>query len=50
MQTPQVPFPAHSMLPPVGRITAVAQSVLRSSVSVGHALQRSLVELGEAQR
>ena len=43
-------FPAHSMLPSVGRFTAAAQSMPGNSVAVGHALKRSLVALWEAQR
>ena len=44
-----MPFPVRSTIPLVVRFTAVAQSMLGGSVSVGHALKRSLVALGEAQ-
>ena len=47
---PQQPFPARSMLPSVGRFTLTAQNMLGTSVEAGHALKRSLVALGEAQR
>ena len=49
-RAPQQPFPARSMLPTVGRFTMMAQSILGTSVTAGHALKRSLVALGEAQR
>ena len=49
-KAPQQPFPARSMLPSVGRFTVAAQDMLGTSVTVGHALKRSLVALGEAQR
>ena len=49
-RAPQQPFPARSMLPSVGRFTMTAQSILGTSVTAGHALKRSLVALGEAQR
>ena len=49
-RAPQQPFPARSMLPTVGRFTVMAQSILGTSVTAGHALKRSLVALGEAQR
>ena len=38
------------MLPSVGRFTVTAQSILGTLVTAGHALKRSLVALGEAQR
>ena len=34
-RSPQVPFPAHSMLPSMGRFTTATHSVLGSSVAVG---------------
>ena len=49
-RAPQQPFPARSMLPSVERFTVTAQSILGSSVTAGHALKRSLLALGEAQR
>ena len=49
-KAPQHPFPAQSMLPSVGRFTRMAQDVLGTSVTAGHALKRSLVALGEVQR
>ena len=49
-RAPQQPFPARSMLPSLGRFTVTAQSILGTSVTAGHALKRSLVALGEAQR
>ena len=49
-RAPQQPFPARSMLPTVGRFTLMAQSILGTSVTAGHALKRSLVALGEARR
>ena len=49
-KTPQPPFPARSMLRSMRRFTAAAQNMLGNSVAVGHALKRSLVALGEAQR
>ena len=49
-KAPQQPFPARSMLPSVGRFTLAAQDILDTSVTVGHALKRSLVALGKAQR
>ena len=48
-KAPQQPFPARNMLPSVGRFTVTAQNMLGTSVTVGHALKRSLVALGEAQ-
>ena len=49
-RAPQQPFPSRSMLPTVGRFTVMAQSILGTSVTAGHALKRSLVALKEAQR
>ena len=47
---PQPPFSARIMFPSVGRFTTTTQSMLGNSVAVGHALKRSLLALGEAQR
>ena len=49
-RSPQMLFPVRRMLSSVGRFTVAAQSMLGSSVAVGHALKRSLVALGEGQR
>ena len=49
-KAPQHPFLARSMLPSVERFTQMAQNMMGTSVTAGHALKRSLVALGEAQR
>ena len=49
-RAPQHPFPARGMLPSSERFTVMAQNMLGTSVTAGHALKRSLVAQGEAQR